>query len=351
MAQPSHLQFPCPHRIYRAATFLLVCILWASTTACLRPLDSDFVEQGPGLDDNEMLWIIHVPDGPTLLKDWKPVGDSLNLLRRQDAMFNEAIPALIEDVLNGSLNAYAEYGDVKPIPNLREKFQQFGGSKLNYSPLKRGVEIFSIVQVDEPVYIAKPCYLRLVWKDQGSAQSDRAFAGVYIDSLPREKYRVQTNAGLIPLADYLRIERYQYEPVYVRTNALEYTPHSRTEAIYLRDQVKKGGWRTLEWLEGALNISGKRRILLSPEQMLRFAGSYSLSRTDGSRQQEIFFSPEKDHLRADWEERFELERLFPFHANGFFSTAGDVYIFESGDASQVFIITNGDTLLGTRYEK
>jgi hypothetical protein len=331
---------------------LLLILALLPLTSCLRPLDSDFAGEGTGLEDDQMLWILSVPNGKHLLEFMLDVQDSVQILRRQNAMFESAIPALIEDVLSGRVRAYATYGDAAPVENLREKLQQFGGSKINYAPLKQGVEIFSIVEVDEPEYVAKPVFLSLIWRDKGGAQNDRSFAGVYIDSLPRTDYFVKTSSGEIPLHDYLLSESFDFDPIYVRTNDLEYTPRSRPEAIYLREQVKRGGWRRLEWLEGAINISGKKRIQLQPEQMLRFAGSYSVTSKKGGESQEIFFSPEIDHLKVDWEERFALERLFPFHSNGFFSTDGDVYVFEKNDEStQLYLITAGDTLIGSRFDK
>lgn len=328
-------------------------LLLLPLTACLQPLDSDFAGEGPGLGDDQMLWILSVPNGEELLSYMINVQDSQKVMRRQNAMFESAIPELIEDVLSGRVNAYGTYGDFNPVENLREKLKQFGGSKINYAPLKQRVEICSIVQINEPEYVAKPVFLSLVWRDKGNTQNDRAFAGIYIDSLPANRYLVRAeNGSNIPLRDYVRTEWFDYDPIYVRTNDLEYTPTSRPEAIYLREQVKRGGWRRLEWLEGTINISGKKRIQLQPERMLRFAGSYTVVSKKGGEAQEIFFSPETDHLLVDWEERFALERIFPFHGNGFFSADGDVYVFEkNAEGTQLYLITAGDTLVGTRFDK
>ena len=325
-------------------------LLLLSATACLRPLDSDFVNEGPGLEDNEMLWIMRIPNGQGALLEVKPTSDTLNFLNQQDAMFAEALPNLIEDVLNGSIASYVEYGDNKPAENLRERLQQFGGSKLNYAPLKRAVELFSIVKVDEPSYTRTPQFLSLVWEDGVSTQSGRAFVGVYVDSLPRTKYFVKTLRGRIALRDYLRTEWYHYEPVYVRTNSLEYTPKSHAEARHLRQKVKSGAFKSLEWEDGGLNISGKKRVKMEPEQVLPYAGSYVISQIDGTFQQEIFFSAQSDYLIADWEERFELNRIFPFHYNGFYSHSGDLYIFEKEEKEmRLYVITEDDTLYGQRF--
>lgn len=323
-----------------------------SLASCLRPLDSDFVGEGPGLEDDQMLWIQSVPNGEELLSYMIMNKDSAKIMQRQNAMFVSAIPELIEDVLSGKIRAYATYGDLSPVENLREKLRQYGGSKINYAPLKQRLEISSVVEINEPEYLAKPVFLSLVWVDKGSTQNDRAFAGVYIDSLPIDRYMVKTDKGTIPLRQYLGSEWFDYDPIYVRTNDLEYTPSSRPEAIYLREQVKRGGWRRLEWLEGTINISGKKRIQLQPERMLRFAGSYTaVSQKDGQ-DQEIFFSPEQDHLLVDWEERFALERIFPFRSNSFFSTDGDVYVFEkTAEGTQLYLVTAGDTLIGTRFDQ
>ena len=331
---------------------LLTCLLALSMTACLRPLDSDFAGEGTGLEDDQMLWILSVPNGEELMNEMFIVPDSAAIMRRQDAMFVAAIPELIEDMLNGKIKAYSTYGDLNPVDNLREKLKQFGGSKINYSPLKQRVEIYSIVQINEPEYNARPVFLSFVWRDKGNTQNDRAFAGVYIDSLPANGYLVRTEKNTLPLRGYLRMEWFDYDPIYVRTNDLEYTPSSRPEAIYLREQVKRGGWRRLEWVEGTINISGKKRIQLQPELMLKFAGSYTVKSKRDGEEQEIFFSPETDHLLVDWEERFALERIYPFHNNGFFSTDGDVYVFEKqAEGTQLYLITAADTLVGMRFDK
>jgi hypothetical protein len=332
----------------------VLLLFWAALplVSCLQPLDSDFVGEGPGLEDDQMLWIQSVPNGEELLSYMIMVQDSEKIMQRQNAMFVSAIPDLIEDVLSGKVPAYATYGDLNPVENLREKLRQFGGSKINYAPLKQRLEISSVVQINEPDYIAKPVFLSLVWHDKGNTQNDRAFAGVYIDSLPIDRYMVKTEKGTIPLRQYLGSEWFDYDPIYVRTNDLEYTPSSRPEAIYLREQVKRGGWRRLEWLEGTINISGKKRIQLQPERMLRFAGSYTVVSQKDGQTQEIFFSPGTDHLLVDWEERFALERIFPFHATSFFSADGDVYVFETtAESTQLYLVTAGDTLIGTRFDR
>jgi hypothetical protein len=69
-------------------------------------------------------------------------------------------------------------------------------------------------------------------------------------------------------------------------------------------------------------------------------------------EQEIFFSAQKDHLLADWEERFELSRIFPFHGNGFFSHNGDLYVFENDEPLvRLYVVTGNDTLAGQRVGK
>jgi len=318
----------------------------------LRPLDSDFNNEGTGLEDHEMLWITRIPNGDLALKEVQGVQDAERFSTRQNYLFQSALPSLIEDVLNGKIEGYAGYGDKKPIENFRERMKQFGGSRLNYAPLTKAVELFSIVYVNEAQYRSKPEFLSLVWEDANSSHSGRAFAGVYLDSLPRNAYLVKTPQGNIPLRDFFKTEWFHYQPVYIRTNTLEYSPRSRAEADFLREKVKNGEWKNLEWEDGALNISGQRRIDLEPEQVLQFAGNYQVAHYDGSDSQSIFFTAQKDHLLADWEERFELSHLYPFHVSSFFSRNGDLYLFErENEEMRLFVVTDRDTLYGKRVGK
>ena len=45
-----------------------------------------------------------------------------------------------------------------------------------------------------------------------------------------------------------------------------------------------------------------------------------------------------------------MNRIFPFHYNGFYSHSGDLYIFEKEEKEmRLYVITEDDTLYGQRF--
>jgi hypothetical protein len=89
----------------RFPTLHLLGLAFAVLTACTRPIDADFEGNDPGLKDEELFWVQRVPSQVSVLP-WKPVmtsADSIDILTFNLPVFEQVMPLLIRDLMEGSL--------------------------------------------------------------------------------------------------------------------------------------------------------------------------------------------------------------------------------------------------------
>ncbi|MEM7035990.1 MAG: hypothetical protein AAF570_03350 [Bacteroidota bacterium] len=333
--------------MYKAFLYVSLILSW---TSCMRPVDSDFGYERQGLQDDELLWIIQIPRETAL--------DSADATVYNSAFFEQSMPNLIRDVLNGDLSLYEDFAgsdQLQTIENIQEHLAQFGGSKLDYGPLIQAVELYVVVKSQGGNYSADPQFLRLVWRDPEGQQADRNFGGLRVANLSKPEYGIVLdllNPQKQDLADFLRKGAYDFFPVYLRTNSREYSIQSEAEAAYVRRRVMAGNFDQIEWLESEINTSGLSKIDLTPEAVLQFGGLYTFTSTsqDSIENRELFLTAENDYLIADWSNRFKIERLSAFSDSAFFSLSGELYHFRRGaDSSlQIGFVQGNDTVWGNR---
>lgn len=330
--------------------------------SCTKPIDADFSGQTTvGLADDEMLWIqqIHREPSPT----WIPkatAADSSKISTFNLPVFEQVLPEIIRDLFSGELNAYEDYQSAeeeKKIENFDELVKGLQVSKKDFSALTHVFEVFSVVKSRRGKYTANHNYLRLIWRDPEGKVPDRKFCTVKLDEIRANgDYPIQVSYLEATFLQYLDVERFVFFPSYVRDNRLEYSIQSPEEAVYLRDKVMDGHWNQVMWVEGKVNISGKEKIELNPEDVMEFAGVYNfpaaLSDSSG-KPKDLYLTAESDYLIADWSHRFRIEKILPYMENAFFSTNGEVYVFDfEGDdyTGDLYLFSKTDTLLGQRIQ-
>ena len=328
---------------------LPLLFIWSS---CLKPMDSDFSSRS-GLQDDEMVWVMQIPADSQASN----VSSLTELEKRKiglhnQILFNQVIPLMVKDLIAGDLIAYENYGtsaDDLTQARLNEKLRNLDISKTDFSPFLVKIELFSIISTNSSDYQHSPRFLRLISIDTTGQQPSQPFAGAFIEDLNRMNYTLKYPSGkVITLQQFLENEDFYFLPNYLRSNFREYLIESGEEAKYVKDLVTDGAWGSIEWVEGQINVSGKKKIEVPDLSGLSFTGSYRVSKMDSTQEEELelFLTAEKDYLVADWSNRFEIEKIFPFEDKGYFSSGGELYLFgESADSLvPLTFVNNQDTI-------
>ncbi|HHG84616.1 MAG TPA: hypothetical protein ENJ82_07695, partial [Bacteroidetes bacterium] len=211
------------------------CLTLAAFAGCMQPLDGDFEGESQGLKDQELLWVLQVP--------------KVNEQNLNAALFRDAIPAIVRDVLNGNLPVYEDFAmqmDLQKVRNIGERLKQFGGNKQDISPLYQVFELISLVDLNQNTGLGKPVFLRLIWHDPAGIQADRNFAGIRISDLQNIDYQIVTNNTTIELTQLFHQGSFYYQPIYLRTNEQEYTIQTKSEANYLKTMIVQGNWENVD---------------------------------------------------------------------------------------------------------
>jgi hypothetical protein len=313
--------------------------------SCMKPFDADFPNQG-GLGDDELLWILRIPASPAGVDYSLQREDSLRFQLYNEPFFEQVVADLYQEIMEQEVEAFEVYGSggVPLTPTrLNEKLRNLDLNKGGFLSFMQTVELFTVVRFSSSRYRPQPRFLRLISTDSTGNRSSQVFAGVYLDSLTSNLNSLTINNESISIVDFLTSEAYFFTPFYLRTNRQEYVVRSLAEARYLKKVVKEGQWVDLDWIEGEINISGKSRMETDPANILDYAGTYRFPPQDSLGDSlELFLTPEKDYLIADWKHRFALERIFPWEQDHFFSCGGDYYIFQPDSA--LSYIHEDDTL-------
>jgi|GEM_PF-2277772 len=305
-------------------------------TSCMKPMDADFSTR-KGLNDDEMLWVMQIPAMADQADLNLSVEDSTMITSYNSILFDQIVPMLFKDMMAGDINAYENYGtfaDDLTQARLNEKLKKLELSKSDFSPLQFKAELFSIVQTNSNSYRHEPKFLRLIAVDTSSGQSVQPFAGAFVDDMVRKNYAIKgARFEKISLLDFLNQEQFFYLPSYIRSNFREYLIESGEEAKFVKDLVVDGAWTSIEWVEGQINVSGKKKIQVEDLSGLPYTGSYQINQGDSSEAEtdapELYLTAEKDYLVADWSNRSNVERIFPYEKNAFFSAQGELYRFEN----------------------
>ena len=330
---------------------LILFPLLVGLASCMKPMDSDFSGRS-GLEDDEMMWVTQVPiDSQAGSIALSPL-ENRQLKLHNQLLFEQVIPLMVKDMMAGDLIAYENYGtaaDDLTRARLNEKLRNMEISKTDFSPFLFKVELFSIVETKSSDYRHTPRFLRLIAVDTTGQQPTQPFAGCFIEDMNRMNYSiVYPNGTSISLQRYLEREEFFFLPNYIRSNFREYLIESGEEAKYVKDLVTDGAWTTIEWVEGQINVSGKKKIQVDDLSGLPFTGSYMITLPDSIEEEspELFLTAEKDYLVADWSNRFRIEKIFPYDERSYFSSGGELYVFGKAEDSLVPLtfISNQDTL-------
>lgn len=329
---------------------LILLPLLVALVSCMKPMDSDFSSRS-GLLDDEMLWVMQIPSDSQMTDMDLNENEEGKLRLHNMLFFDQIIPLMFKDMIAGDLIAYENYGtfadDLTQV-RLNEKLRNLEISKTDFSPFLLKAELFSIVETNSYSYRHIPRFLRLIAVDTTGSQPPQPFAGAFIEDLNRMNYNVTYPSGKsITLQRYFEREDFYYLPNYVRSNFREYRIESGEEAKYVKDLVTDGAWTSIEWVEGQINVSGKKKLNVDDLSGLSLTGSYQVSFADSVEEElpELFLTAEKDYLVADWSNRFDIEKIFPYEDNSYFSSGGELYVFEDPTDSLVALtfISNGDT--------
>lgn len=323
-------------------------VLFAS---CMNPMDSDFSNHR-GLQDDEMLWVMQIPADSVMTNFTINYEESKRLKLHNRLLFEQVIPLMFKDIMSGDLVAYEKYGTFADDLNqtiLNEKLHNLKSSKTDFSALLFKAELFSIVATTSASYRHVPKFLRLIAVDTTGKQPSQPFAGAFFDDLNRVNYSINYPSGIsISLRQFLEREDFYFLPSYIRSNSMEYIIESGEQANYIKQLVKGGDWTSIEWVEGQINVSGKKKLIVDDLSGLAFTGSYRPSSLDSTKGElpELFLTAEKDYLVADWSNRFRVRKIFPFKERGYFSSGGELYLFRESNDSLVELtfITTGDTI-------
>lgn len=314
--------------------------------ACLRPVEGDFPNQGQGLADDELLWVLRIPVSPEEA-DLPSVSmrDSISFSNYNQPFFTNGIQVLLKRMLDGEVKAYDEYPGQTELKNARERLIQMGGTSQNIDPLLRVAELYVVVNIGQSYYNGRPEFLRLIWRDPNGREADRGFAGIRLDNEASGQFLLGGNF----ISEFAKIKSYYAMPIYLRTNFREYAIRSLDEARYVQSMVYEGRWNEIEWEDEGINISGQKRVKLEPETVLPLAGFYRFnvkSEGDNNTFAELYLTAENDYLVADWSNRFRIEKIRPYGPMQFFSNSGELYWFEIMPDSNLalFVIQGKDTL-------
>jgi hypothetical protein len=323
----------------------------AALPSCLKPLDGDFPNKGQGLEDNELLWVLRIAatPGDADLKGNITAEDSARFVSLNQPLFSEGVQSIVKRILNGELKASEEYpGDIE-LKNPRERLIQMGGTVQNIDPLLKVVELYVVLDINQPAYNGRPEFLRLIWRDPLGREADRGFGGIRLDQGEAVTYRI----GSKSLTDFALEEKFFALPVYLRTNFREYAIRSFDEARYVQRMVRDGEWNGIQWESDGINVSGRKKVKLDPETVLVLGGSFQFPEMavgDSNTVPELFLTAEHDYLVADWSNRFQVEKIWPYEQWNFFSRDGELYQFKTDADSNLvlFVISDGDTLVSWR---
>jgi hypothetical protein len=193
----------------------------------------------------------------------------------------------------------------------------------------------------------------LIWHDPKGKQPNRIFAAVRLDQIRKNgDYSLNLDGYKTNFLPFLSLQKFQYYPAFVRDNRKEYTIQSPEEAEYLREKVIEGYWDEVEWVEGKINTSGRKRIAIDPKLIEDFSGIYRFTDEDNdslAKQRDLYITAERDYLIADWSHRFKIEKVLPFMENAFFSPNGEIYVFDYEQdtfTGTLFFLSHSDTLTG-----
>lgn len=340
--------------------FLFVCTFLGLVllAACTKPIDSDFSgEKRVGLADDEMVWVLQVyrEGTPALLPEGK-TADTSKIVAYNLPIFEQVLPEIIRDLVNGKLDGYENFEvaeEQKKIDDIEARLRSLGVSKKDFSPFTHVFEIFSVVKSQRGKYRSEDRFIQLIWHDPKGKQPNRIFAAVRLDQI-RENgdYPLILDGYKSKFIPFLSLQRFEYFPAFVRDNRREYNIQSPEEADYLRDMVANGHWDEVEWVEGKINTSGRKRIALEHNLIKEFAGIYRfpVTKPDSSgKTRELYITAERDYLIADWTHRFKVEKVLPFMENAFFSPTGEVYVFDFEQdtfTGKLFFLSHSDTTVG-----
>ena len=336
-----------------ALTTLVLTVLLA---ACTRPIDADFEGNDPGLKDDELFWVLRVPAQVGALP-WKPIttsADSIKIATFNKPVFEQVMPALLRDLMDGRLAAYEDLEvseEEKPITDLRERVARMSGSD-NFQPYSQMFEVLGVVRSSKGRYSHEVRYIRLIWKDPANPSVERSLGCVRMSDLELTTYPVVLGGARMSFADYLRREPYYSYPAYVRSNEVEYRLISAAEAGYLYQMVREGSWDRISWIEGAINISGLSWADVGNTHLKRMSGVYEFPPADSATGNRVLYlEPEQGYLLADWTHKFRNEKVFPFDTAACFNAGGEMLFFFAGTSQQmdsVVFISGPDTVLGHR---
>ncbi|MEM1000846.1 MAG: hypothetical protein AAGN35_27580 [Bacteroidota bacterium] len=334
------------------ASLLLFC-------ACLRPMDADFGREKAGLADYELLWILQVP----LTLDSAEIDDQTTRQSKLRAFngpfFRDGVTAVVRDVFAEKLTLYPDHDDKKaPVENLAQRLIQMEGDKKDLSPLEQVVELVCVVDLrSSRPGLGKLEFARLIWRYPGLTRADRVFGGLKAVDLAEMEYTVKLTSGEIDLMQFIEADRMYLRPVYLRTNFREYTIRSAEEADFVHDVIVQGFYSRIDWVEDGINISGKQKIELPPDQVVRYNGMYEFTNPADTSRLTVYLTAERDYLVADWTQRFRIEKLMAFADTAFFSHAKEFYYFsEQPDSAApdsamcLQYVKGNDTLVGYRVE-
>ncbi len=327
---------------------ILLLLIFGS---CMKPMDSDFSSRS-GLRDDEILWVMQIPADSLSTDIALDDAETKKLNLHNRLLFEQVIPLMFKDMMSGDLIAYEKYGTLADDLNqarLNEKLRNLEISKTDFSAFRFKAELFSIVETTSRNYFHIPKFLRLIAVDTTGKQPIQPFAGAFVSDLNRMNYTVTYPSGKsITLQRFLEREDFYYLPNYLRSNSMEYIIESGEQANYVKGLVTDGAWTSIEWVEGQINVSGKKKLNVDDLSGLPFTGSYQGNGLDsmGTESPDLFLTAEKDYLVADWSNRFRVEKIFPFEERAYFSSGGELYLFGPSDDSlvQLTFISNNDTL-------
>lgn len=335
--------------------YLILIPFLAFLASCMKPMDSDFSSRS-GLQDDEMLWVLQIPADSVMTDTELSEEETKKLGLHNRLLFEQVIPLMFKDMMSGDLIAYEKYGTFADDLNqtrLNEKLRNLEISKTDFSAFRFKTELFSTVETNSSSYRHIPQFLRLIAVDTTGNQPAQPFAGAFIGDLNRMNYSVTYPSGKsITLQRFLEREDFYYLPNYIRSNSMEYIIESGEQANYVKGLVTDGAWTSIEWVEGQINVSGKKKLNVDDLSGLPFTGSYQISAPDSLDEEmpELFLTAEKDYLVADWSNRFRVEKIFPYEKRGYFSSGGELYLFAEPSDSlndslvSLTFISNNDTI-------
>jgi hypothetical protein len=336
--------------VNRIFLILSVLLLAAALVGCMQPMDSDFKGEQKGLDDDELVWILHV--------DRESMGsDSLTYRTYNEPIFDQVIPAILSELQASTLPAYDNYetlGEEKPLDNLEDRLQELNATWQDVSAFVQGCEIYARGRTKSGEFSSRAEYLRLIWQDPDQLLPSRSFVNVRMDDLKAKNFRIKVRGENLDLIAYLNSGRPASYPVYLRSNTVEYRTRSRDEAEYLRDMVLEGRWPEVKWVENGINISGKEAIALTEKEVRPYTGDFWFtlppkdSLSDSTRLQ-LFLTGGPGFLVADWSDRLNVEKVDPWAKGRFFTYEGEFYDFLN-ENNELRVVKGRDTLSGVRLE-